>query len=233
VNLRLPPTLASPREDEYPKTGYDVKAIDEARAAARIEPGYVLTIPTEPKPFTFYARCNLHTDQLWAAFEAFAACLPDDVGLLLGFKDEAPLRVAYRRRDETMPTLRLYRRELSCDPFLECGLIHQVDGRTEEVYIASAKYLRVWGNDLSLFRGTASALGLEEIPELRFVDQFPLTSHALSVVEPGALRFTDVLDDICERLGSRRASSPGSRRRAPSNDSRRGRSSRRSRARAT
>ena len=52
MKLKLPPTLALPAPEDVPK-GYDLLALDAARAAARIEPGYVLSVPREPRPFTF------------------------------------------------------------------------------------------------------------------------------------------------------------------------------------
>lgn len=205
MKLKLPSTLAFPSREEAPKS-FDIDAANAHRAAARIEPGYVLSL-AEDKPFTFYARCNVDTDRLWDAFEAFAADLPDVVGTILGFKDEQPELVPYSARLGVVAHLRVYRRELTRDPFLEYGLIHQFEGRTEEVFVAAAKYLRVWGNDLARFRATAARLGLDEIADLRFVDEFPLTSHALHRFEPEALHFTEVLEDLRDRIN---ALAPGS-----------------------
>jgi len=208
MRLKLPPTLAFPSREEVPK-GYDIDLLDARRAAAQIEPGYVLSPADGDKPFAFYARCNVDTDQLWDAFEAFSGDLPDVVGTILGFKDERPKVLPYSARADVVAQLRLYRRELTRDPFLECGLIHQAAGRTEEVFVTAAKYFRVWGNDVVRFKATAGRLGLDEIADLRFVDEFPLTSHALRFVEPDALHFTDVLEDLCDRLNEL-ASGPAS-----------------------
>jgi hypothetical protein len=199
MKLKLPSTLTFPSRDEAPKH-FDIDAADARRAAARIEPGYVVSAGAADKPFAFYARCNVDTDRLWDAFEAFAGDLPDVVGTILGCKDAKPQLLPYSARAGVVAHLRVYRRELTRDPFLEYGLIHQVDGRTEEVFVPAAKYVRLWGNDLVRFRATAARLGLDEIADLRFVDEFPLISHSLHFLEPEALPFTEVLEDLRDRL---------------------------------
>jgi hypothetical protein len=79
-------------------------------------------------------------------------------------------------------------------------LIHQTDAITEEVFIPSAKYLKVWGRDEAGFRERMSTLGIGEVPELRFIDEFPLVSCSLGMINEGALHFSTVLDEIGERL---------------------------------
>jgi hypothetical protein len=199
VKLKLPPTLAFPTADDLP-AGTDLATADAARAAARIEPGYTIELLSAPSRFTYFARCNVDNDDLFGVFEALVAKLPEPIGTIVGPKGEEPDFLPYAARADVMRILRLYRNEIVRDPFLECGVTHQVDGKSDEVFIAAAKYLRVWGNDVAAFRRTMAGLGLEEIPDLRFVDEFPLTSQALRVVEPGALHYVDVLEELAERV---------------------------------
>lgn len=69
--------------------------------------------------------------------------------------------------------------ELTHDGFLEWGVMFQYRGVTEEVFVTSAKYVRIWTNDP---RRAAKVLRRHAIPEvgaLAFIDEYPVVSETL------------------------------------------------------
>lgn len=198
MKLLLPPTLSFPRAEDAPD-GIDIEAADAAREAARIEEGFVLE-RFEDRSWTYFARVNVDAPRLWDVFESLVGALPERVGPIVGSHGEEPALLPYQPRADALSVLRLYRTELSLDGFLEFGLIHQTDAITEEVFVPSAKYVKVWGRDEDGFRERMKAFGIDEVPDLRFVDEFPLMSCSLGVIDTKALHFTTVLDAIGERL---------------------------------
>lgn len=199
MRLRLPPTMSMPTRDEAPST-IDLEAVDRARASARIEPGYRITIPEDTSGFDFHALVNVHTDELWRVFEALAHRLPEPTAVILNERDEAPYLGSYGPLLARMQVLRLFRTELVNDPFLEFGVIHGTADGTEEVFVAYAKYLKVWGRGLDSFRAAMAELGLPEVPELRLVNEFPLAMLSLNRAIDGAAHHSETIERIVDRL---------------------------------
>jgi hypothetical protein len=192
MKLVLPPTVAVLRADEAP--GIDPDAVE------RIEEGFVVAYPDEPDRWTYFAKINVNAPALWDVFEALAATLPDRVGPIAGFPNEEPALLPYASRDAILSILRLFKKELSFDAFLEFGITAQTYSEIEEVWLTGEKFFKVWGRDEASFRRVMETLGLREVPELRFVDEFPHSHTTLSYVDKSALHAADVLDEIVERL---------------------------------
>lgn len=195
--LVLPPTLALLEPDG---TGSDVDLAAREAKRAHIAPGYRIYPAPEGAPYAFYARCNVDAPLLWDAFEALVRCVPDPVGTIAGIKDQKPRMLPYAPKEEVLRVLRLYRRELSEDALIEFGLIHQTRTTTHEVFVPAAKYISVWLTDRADFECTMKALHLEQIPDLRFVDEFPRVSSSLSAIVKEALHPEDVIAELEERI---------------------------------
>lgn len=199
MKLELAPTLSVPSPDEYP-TELDRDATERGRASARLEPGYRLVEPRDPVGYSFYAFCNVPPARLWEVFEALVLGMAEPVRAIAGVKDEPPLVAAPAPKERALAILRVYKEELVNEGFLACGLLHQAPAVLEEVFIAPAKYLQVWGNDRDGFRRAMKAQGLAELPDLRRADEFPLVTRPLAEVRPGALPYQDLHDTLVERL---------------------------------
>lgn len=195
--LVLPPTLSLLEPDG---TGSDTDRAAKEAKTARIAPGYRLYTPREGAPYSFYARVNVDAPQLWSAFEALLSLLTEPVGAIAGIKDEEPKMLPYIPKADVLPIFRLYKRELCEDALLEFGLIHQTRTATDEVYVQAAKCISVWGNDVEAFKRIMKTLGLQEIPDLRFIDEFPRVSSTLSVMVKEALHPEDVLMQLEDRI---------------------------------
>src|SRR5581483_7996328 len=167
-----------------------------------IEAGFVVVHPDEPDRWTYFAKINVDAPRIWEVFEALAGTLSDHVGPIVGFSHEEPALIAYAGREEVMRVLRLFKKELVFDGFLEFGITNQSRTEIEEVWLTAEKFFKVWGRDEASFRAVMAKLGLKEIEGLRFVDEFTHSHAALSCVDKTALRTQDVLDEVVERLSA-------------------------------
>jgi hypothetical protein len=174
--LIFPEGVRFPRDDEFP-AGYE--ADRERLARARLTTGYVRR-EHAGAGFRAFFEANVHAPQLWAAFRTLAeALLPAVAAPIVGVKDEDPILGPYTTRAAALAVLEPHARHLQHDGFLEFGLIYQVAGVTEEVFVRNVKYLQVWTNHPDRAVETFASLGLPEVPDLQFIDQFPRVSESL------------------------------------------------------
>lgn len=212
MKLQLADGIRPPRLDEYP-AGSDPAKIDALRDAAKIEPGYRLRSESGER---FMAEVNVDVDRLWETFEALAFVLPEPVSGILGFKDDEPMFSEYGEKAPVLAALHAVREELCHDGFLAFGVIHQTDLESEEVFVTSAKYLRVWGGDVARFRAIMQRLGLSPVEDLAFIDEFPIVSESLRIVRGEAARHHDeVMTEVRSRFDALTPWSAGDARKAP------------------
>lgn len=197
MKLKLADGIRPPRADEYP-AGTDAAKVDALRDGANIRPGYRLRAEGEGR---YVAEVNVDVDRLWALFEALAFVVPEPISGILGFKDDEPMFSEYADKASVLAALYSARDELCHDGFLAFGVIHQTATENEEVFVTSAKYLRVWGADVERFRAIMQRHELEPAPDLAFIDEFPIVSESLRVVRGEPTRHHDeVIADVRERF---------------------------------
>jgi hypothetical protein len=121
--------------------------------------------------------------------------LPDVGAPIIGIKDDSPLLGPYTDRDAAIAALEPHAYQLQHDGFLEFGIIFQYKGRTEEVFVPSAKYLKVWTNQALEAERVFSELGIPKLPTLQFIDAFPRVSESLTTSE-GNAGWQSVLDAV-------------------------------------
>ena len=199
MRLILPPTLMSPKAEDYPPH-LDPAALDAAREAAGIDPGFSVSMSPEGATYEFHALVNVDAPRFWEVFERLVERIPEQCAIILGERDHEPYYGPYIAKDQLLPILRLFRRELALDPFLEWGVIHQTPTRTEEVFVPHAKYFRVWTSDAQGFRRELESLDLPEREKVITIDCFPLMSVVLRLVVPGAAETRETIERIIERL---------------------------------
>jgi hypothetical protein len=194
--LQLPPTIRTARPDEVPKQGDVLDRIAESETANIVE-GYVFHYnKTHELPFTFFAEINVNNQRLWHLFKALLLQLPDEICLVYNFKDEEPAYSGYADKYEVLNKLELYQLEITQDGFLEVGALYNDETMMEEVFIRSPKYLQYWGVDEQRFRQTMAEFELEEVPELKFIDQYPLVTEALRLHYSEAKETNEVLEQL-------------------------------------
>ena len=148
-------------------------------ANARVTTGYIRKSVAE-KGYSDVIEANVHASNIWAVFEALVeAIVPLAAAPIVGVKDDDPILGPYTTRSAALGVLRPYREALQHDGFLEFGVIFQLRGRTEEVFVDSVKYLRIWTNHPEDVIRVLEGNGIPSVPDLQFIDEFPRVSQAL------------------------------------------------------
>lgn len=177
--LELPPTIRIPRQDEIPDN-IEVKELVVQSHAAKIIEGYkLLPNQTHELPFNFYATININNSQLWNLFLSLADILPDNVAVIFNYRDAEPVYGNYMAKADVINVLSGYKLEIAQDGFFELGVIHNTADKLEEVFINHAKYIQFWGLNETSFRKVMHKFSLEEIHDLRFIDEFPKVVESL------------------------------------------------------
>lgn len=203
TRLRLPQTLTFPEPAAWPShLNYD--ATRAAYEAADITEGYRFNWPGSGAPFAFSAIINLHHEKLWDTFLHFTETLPTPSAIIVNVLEDEPHFGPYLDRELCLDLVRRYPKEITTDPFLELGLIHQTPDKTEEVFITGSKKLLVWGMDIEGFKKRMTELGLEEKPGMRTIDEFPLQRIALGQSDPDALPYWHVMADLVSEFEKHR-----------------------------
>lgn len=175
--LRFPRGVRFPRADEILRT-WPPDSLERI-ASAYITTGYVVG-SGKPGKYAAYIEANVHADRVWEMVRALVlALLPEVAAPIVGVKDEKPVFGRYTTRDAAIAVFEPYVDSLQHDGFLEFGVMFQQSGKTEEVFVPSAKYLRVWTSKAKVARGVLESHGVPEVAKLEFIDEYPRVSETL------------------------------------------------------
>lgn len=174
--LIFPRGLRFPRLDELPaEVPSEWNAGMAAAVIAKITPGYVIHTGPANRGFTAFIEANVHAPALWEVFVALChALLPAGASPIIGQIDEEAILGDYTTREAAIDVLAPYADALVNDGFLEFGCMFQRLGRTEEIFVPSAKFLRIWTNKPEVATRVLDAHGIHHVPDLKFIDEFPL-----------------------------------------------------------
>ena len=166
----------------------------ERIARAKITTGYRVKDKLSG-PFTSYVEGNVHADEVWRFVRELAvAILPTVAAPIVGVKDDSPILGPYTTRTAALEVFKPFVDDLQNDGLLEFGLIFQQGDRTEEVFVSSVKFLKVWTSQLPLVRAVLEANGIPEVPALDFIDNYPRVSQ--SVGPDGNARWPFVIESL-------------------------------------
>jgi hypothetical protein len=178
--------LEFPRGVRYP-TVDEIPGGAPSDAAARlvdaqitlVTTGYVRLDREDVAGYSAVVEANVQPANLWHVFQSLVvALLPDVAAPIVGAIDEEPLLGAYTSRDAALAVLAPYADALVHDGFLEFGCMFQLRGVTEEVFVPSAKFIRIWTNTPARAEAALEAAGIPSVHNLRFIDEFPLVREA-------------------------------------------------------
>jgi len=168
------------RPDELPK---GLEGEESRIAEARLTTGYVVW-DSEKDAFRAQFGANVHAPEIWDVFQDLVrALLPEIAAPIVGVKDDDPILGPYTDRDRALAAFAPFADSLQHDGLLEFGMIFQHRGRTEEVFVKAAKYLQIWTNEPELARAVLERHGIPEVPDLKFIHQYPRVSQTLSFGE--------------------------------------------------
>lgn len=194
--LKLPPTIRTARLDELPARPDLIERIEKRKHANIVEGFTLRKNPSNDHPFEFYAEINIDNDRLWLLFTTLLQDMPREISLIYGHIDDEPSYGPYVDKADMLERLTPYKNELSCDGFLEFGIIHQQDTYLEEVYVKKSKFIQYWGMNEARFRDTMSSYTIHEVEGLNFIDEYPLATEALRLHDPEAIETMDVLKQL-------------------------------------
>lgn len=163
-----------------------LKAAFERLKTAHITTGYVCYAPNKAGAMPYF-EANAHADQVWLLVKAIAeSILPAAAAPIFGLKDEDPILGPYTSREAAIGVFEPFVEALQHDGLLEFGIIFQRAGKTNEVFVRSAKYLQIWTTYPKAVRRILESHGLPEVPTLQFIDNYPRVSETLSLEDGSA-----------------------------------------------
>lgn len=171
--LELSPTIRRPLISELPKNDNILWRFKECENVAFVEGYEVYNTSTQNSPYAFYAVININNSRLWDLFKALVGILPEKVSCIYNIYEEEATLSDYADKNLIVEKLEDFKIELTQDCNLEFGLMYQSNDTIEEIFIAEAKYIKVWGNDEIGLRTLLNDFGLFEVPNLRLIDEFP------------------------------------------------------------
>lgn len=143
--LVLPPTVRHLQFEEAPK-GFDFEEYENKCRQLNLIEGYRSTLVADAL-YTYFAEINIDNDRLFDLFKALVVAIPqNELGLIIGEKDEEPIFLPYEDKYRQLNRLTAYKDQLCKDGFVEFGLMYGDDEYQNEVFIKSFKYVQVWGN---------------------------------------------------------------------------------------
>jgi hypothetical protein len=197
-SLMFPKGVRFPAADEIPNNDLKAGLLDRI-ADADIREGYVLGTSENPN-YPYYAEINVSAPQVWSVFvDLSRQLLPEEVGLILGEKDQEKEHLflgSYTSREDLLKVLGSFEFELANDGFIQFGLIHQVAGKTEEVFVAPSKHFLVWTSDGVSFQKVMQAHGIPEFNKLSFIDEYPRVT--LAQYDGWTRHHADILKELKE-----------------------------------
>ncbi len=190
--LEMARGIRFPRDDEY-RWGQDVERASVAQA--NLTTGYLMRA-TVGDSFSAFFEVNVHASAMWACFcDLVVALLPEVAAPLVQFKDAEPRYGTYAARADGLAVFRPHALFLPHEGYLGFGMMFQYRGNTEEVFVHPAKYLQVWTNKPDQARAVFARHGLPEVPDLRFINEYPMVTEALADAE-GSSIYPQVLRSI-------------------------------------
>jgi len=195
--VQLPPTIRLPFENEIPK---NIKVLKrwEASTQANIVAGYQLkqTPLNEDSNFQFYAQINVDNPQLWALCMHLVKSFPDQVTFIYGIAENTLCYKDFSSKTILLKNLISYQKELTQDPYIQWGLLHQSNEALTEVFVTPSKYIQFWGDDHSDFQTIMKQYGLQEIPKIEFIDAYPKITLSLQSLDNSALSSEELIEEI-------------------------------------
>ena len=178
TKLELPPTSRTAHADELPQQPEYESAIQASRTANIVE-SYTIQKSINETSYNYYSEVNIDNSRLWDFFKAWLLSFTQEVSLIFCYKDADPNFGKYVDKMDLLNTIEPYAMELCQDGFIEFGIIYNDDDYLKEVYVSSAKYLKIWGKNVNEFEKLLNDFSIYPIENLNFIDEFPMVTENL------------------------------------------------------
>lgn len=194
--LLLPITIRTPTEEELPKEEKILERLRLSKEAILVN-GFSFTDTSEKMlQYNFFSEINVDNSHLWALIRRLLMEFPDYVCLIFNHIDANPSYSQYTDKFVLLNKVDKYEKELSMDGYLEFGFIFQDEEVLVELFVKKAKYIQFWGRDEVAFRATMQEFDLTEVPNINFIDEYPLVTEALRLHHPELVETTELLETL-------------------------------------
>ncbi|MFA6248846.1 MAG: hypothetical protein WC615_18025 [Mucilaginibacter sp.] len=201
--LLLPPTIRTPELIDTPQD-QSILDIMERRLNANIVEGYTIINQFESEQlYSFYSEINIDNNRLWHLIKALTVDFPDEVALIYYYiDDEEPKYGEYVDKFELLNFLANYETEVVQDGFFNFGIINNTETELQEIFVHRTKYIQYWGMDEEKFKVIMDNFDLYEIENLNFIDEYPIQTTVLSVINTDVTNTLDLLKLFESRYGN-------------------------------
>ncbi len=176
--LIFPKSIRLARGNEIP--GPDKEEELERIRNAKIEPGYIVKKSNDPM-FKFYFEANVDAPEIWPVFRKLCeSILGDHAVLIIDHSDEEPENDGqYHATIDLLNLLETHSYKVVNYGWIQLGLAEQTEESIDEVFITACKYFKVFTNHDSVVRDIFHEFGIQENPEIQFIDEFSRVTKAL------------------------------------------------------
>ena len=199
-NLQLPITIRTAVPKEIPMDAEHLEAIASAQNAKLVEGYKILEDIADDEPYSMYAEVNIDNDRLWQAIKILLLDYPPEVSLIIGHIDEEPFYSPYIDKRQILNIIAEFENELRLDPFLEFGLMFYDEVVLKEIFIKKAKYIQVWDFEKDKFLKAMKQLTINEIPDINFIDEFPMVSFSVSQFSDKGITTEEIIGQIVKQF---------------------------------
>ncbi len=192
--LQLPTTIRTARVDELPSTEDNMEWIEESKTAKIIEGFIIKPNETRELPFDFFCEINVDNSKLWMLFKDLLVTFPEEISFIFGHIDSEPNYSKYDSKYKILNEIEKFETELTQDGFLEWGIIYHDETILKEVFIKKPKYIQFWGVDKVEFQKIMKKHSIEEINDLKFIDEYPLVTESLSLHNSKTIETSELIN---------------------------------------
>lgn len=182
--IELPNTIRPARFDEVEKDSATDERLRQL-AHANIVEGYTINDNNEMDkdkrlPFDFYAEINVNNSRLWDVVMTLSEELPEVASLVFGYPGATPFYGNYVYKSDLLEEIKFYKKEFSCDPYIEWGILTSDKNQLIEIYVPNTKFIKFWGVDKESFKKVMAHLNLFEVKDIEYIDEYPIIRESLS-----------------------------------------------------
>lgn len=201
--IELPKTIRPAKQHEMPSGSTALERLN-LLSKAKIVEGYKIvdSIKTpenqEEVLFNFYAEININNSKLWNLLMNLTDELPEVSSLIYGHEGCDVEFSDYQSTNELIQKIKRFEIELTQDTFIQWGMIYSDEEKLVELFVDESKYLKFWGIDIHSFKESMLKLGLNEVNDLEFIDEYPKVREPLTKFRKECLSSEELINALRE-----------------------------------
>lgn len=201
--IELPKTIRPAKEHEIPSGSTAMERL-KLLAKANIVEGYKIIENIKSQDdqqealFNFYSEINIDNSKLWNLLMTLANELPEVSSLIYGHTDCDVEFSEYQSKTELIRKIKRFENELTQDTFIQWGMIYSDEEKLIEFFVDESKYVKFWGTDIHSFKETMLKLGLKEVNDLEFIDEYPKVREPLTKFRKECLSSEELINALRE-----------------------------------